>query len=80
MRDKDILNPSMDIPNYKEYLEKINSDLEKIKEEFADPLDGVLKYDKNWRCITFFWDKGTSNGNVPNGNITKEDIENKEGE
>ena len=56
MRENDIDTPSMNVPNYKEYLEKINSDLEKIKEKFADPLDGVLKYDKNWRCTTFFWD------------------------
>lgn len=40
--------------DYKEYLEKINQDLEKIKDAYADPLDGILKYDKKWICTTFF--------------------------
>lgn len=50
---------------YREYLEAINSELEKIKTKYADPLDGVLKYDENWRCTTFFWEK------VPNKYLSK---------
>lgn len=65
---------SSDKIDYKEYLEKINSDLEKIKEAFADPLDGLLKYDENWICTTFFWNKKSRIS------ITKKYIDNKEKE
>lgn len=57
MGHKEEIHSSINSSDYKEYLEAINSDLEKIKVKYADPLDGVLKYDENWRCTTFFWDK-----------------------
>lgn len=52
------------------FLEKINLQLENIKELYKDPLDGILKYNKEWRCTTFFWDSEK--------NITVDDVEDKE--
>ena len=73
MVSKETPNSSVNTPNYKEYLETINTDLEKIKTIYADPLDGYLRYDENtWVCITFFWDEKWY--------VTKEDIEKKERE
>ncbi|MFZ2151220.1 MAG: hypothetical protein WAZ12_02545 [Candidatus Absconditicoccaceae bacterium] len=58
--------------NYKEYLEKINQDLEKIKDTYADPLDGILKYDKKGICTTFF---GEIEGNIDIGIIISKEKE-----
>jgi hypothetical protein len=57
--------------NYKEYLESVNKALEKIKEEYADPLDGILKYE-NWVCTTFF---GKTENKIILEDIQKKEIE-----
>ncbi len=58
--------------NFQKALEPINFQLEDIRETYKDPLDGILKYNKQWRCTTFFWEG--------EWNITLEDISLKEAE
>ncbi|MDR0282877.1 MAG: hypothetical protein LBI53_06435 [Candidatus Peribacteria bacterium] len=40
--------------NFQKSLENINFQLEDIKETYKDPFDGILKYNKQGRCTTFF--------------------------
>ena len=69
----------MNTPNFsvdkqetnKDFLKKINSQLESIKEDYSDPLEGVLTYNNKKVCTTFF--DGTKE-------ITTEDIQHKEAE
>jgi hypothetical protein len=39
---------------YQAFLEDINAQLEPLKQTYADPLDGILKYNASGVCTTFF--------------------------
>lgn len=43
--------------NYRDFLSKINNEIETIKEAYSDPLDWILQYNKFWVCTTLFWEK-----------------------
>jgi hypothetical protein len=40
--------------SFQNTLEQINLQVDEIRQAYSDPIDGILKYTTDGRCITFF--------------------------